>query len=96
MGPIPGRAYPWDGHTILAYRDSLKLFFRHAAETRHCCADELDFAALEVDTVRSFLEWLSTERKNAARTRNHRLAAIKSFARYVASVAPEHIRSHFV
>jgi integrase/recombinase XerD len=41
--------------------------------------------------VRSFLVWLEKQRKCGARTRNHRLAAIKAFARYVASVAPEHL-----
>jgi len=48
-------------------------------------------AILDVDVVRSFLGWLEKERKCGARTRNHRLAVIKAFARYVASVAPEHL-----
>ncbi len=78
-------------NTVLAYRDGLKLFFCHAAERFECTADQLDFAALDVGVVRSFLVWLETQRKCGARTRNHRLAAIKSFARYVASVAPEHL-----
>lgn len=78
-------------HTVLAYRDSLKLFFRYAAQRVGCAADELDYATLEVDVVRSFLGWLETQRKCSARTRNHRLAAIKAFVRYVASVAPEHL-----
>jgi integrase/recombinase XerD len=78
-------------HTLLAYRDSLKLFLRHAAQRIGCAADELDFAVLEVDMVRSFLHGLEAQRKCSARTRNHRLAAIKTFVRYVASVAPEHL-----
>jgi integrase/recombinase XerD len=78
-------------HTILAYRDSIKLFLQHAADKLSRTADELDFSALDVDTVRSFLEWLHSERHCGARTRNHRLAALKAFTRYVASVAPEHL-----
>ena len=78
-------------HTILAYRDSLKLFLGYAADRIGCAVDELDYAALDVNVVRSFLEWLQTQRKCGARTRNHRLAAIKAFMRYVASVAPEHL-----
>ncbi len=78
-------------HTILAYRDSLKLFLRYVAERFGCAADELDYAALDSDVVRSFLDWLHTQRKCGARTRNHRLAAIKAFVRYMASVAPEHL-----
>jgi site-specific recombinase XerD len=78
-------------HTILAYRDSLKLFLCYAADRIGCAVDELDYAALDVNVVRSFLESLQTQRKCGARTRNHRLAAIKAFMRYVASVAPEHL-----
>ncbi len=78
-------------HTVLAYRDALKLFLSHAAEHLGCTADKLDYAALEVDMVRSFLGWLETHRQCGPRTRNQRLAAIKAFARYVASVAPEHL-----
>ena len=78
-------------NTVLAYRDALKLFLRHAAERMGCSVDQLDHAILDVDTVRSFLDWLEKKRKCGARTRNHRLAAIKAFARYVASVAPEHL-----
>jgi len=78
-------------HTVLAYRDTLKLFLHYAAECAGCSADRLDHAALDVAMVRSFLGWLENERKCGARTRNHRLAAIKAFVRYVASVAPEHL-----
>ena len=79
-------------HTVLAYRDALKLFLSHAAEHFGCTADQLDHAALDAELVRSFLGGLETQRKCGARTRNHRLAAIKSFACYVAAVAPEHLQ----
>lgn len=78
-------------NTVLAYRDSLKLFLYHTAERIGCTADQLDHTVLDSDFVRSFLEWLEVHRKCGARTRNHRLAAIKAFARYVASVAPENL-----
>jgi integrase/recombinase XerD len=78
-------------NTVLAYRDALKLFLFHVAQQRGCCADQLDTTILDVDTVRRFLVWLEQERNCCARTRNHRLAVLKAFARYVASVAPEHL-----
>ncbi len=78
-------------NTVLAYRDVFRLFLRHAAERMECAVDKLDHAILDADAVRSFLGWLEKERKCGARTRNQRLAAIKAFARYVASVAPEHL-----
>ena len=78
-------------HTVLAYRDALKLFLRHAARRLGSSPDALDDRALDVDVVRSFLAELETERGCGARTRNHRLAVLKAFARYVAAVAPEHL-----
>ena len=78
-------------HTVLAYRDSLKLFFRYAAQRAGCTADQLDYGVLDIEMVCSFLVWLEKQRQCGARTRNHRLATIKAFARYVASVAPEHL-----
>jgi len=78
-------------NTVLAYRDALKLFLRHAAEKSGCAADQLDHLILDVDVVLSFLESLEKERGCGARTRNHRLSVVKAFARYVASVAPEHL-----
>lgn len=78
-------------HTVLAYRDSLKLFFRYAAQRAGCTADQLDYGVFDTEVVCSFLLWLEKHRQCGARTRNHRLATIKAFARYVASVAPEHL-----
>ena len=78
-------------NTVLAYRDSLKLFLRHAAERSGCSADKLELAALDVEVVRSFLSWLDKQRGSSPRTRNQRLAAIKAFARYTASIAPEYL-----
>lgn len=78
-------------NTVLAYRDALKLFLAHAAKLRSRSPEQLDHAVLDVDLVRSFLKELHEQRQCGPRTRNQRLAAIKAFARFVASVAPEHL-----
>jgi integrase/recombinase XerD len=78
-------------NTIAAYRDAIKLFLQFASALNSRDPDRLDLEVLDVDVVRSFLAWLDQERRCGARTRNHRLAVLKSFARYVATVAPEHI-----
>ena len=78
-------------HTILAYRDALKLFLRHAANRLGGSIDQLDYTALDVEVIQSFLRALESQRQCSARTRNHRLAVLKSFARYIAAVAPEHL-----
>lgn len=76
-------------HTVLAYRDALKLFLRYSSSACGCSPDELEHSVFDPNVVRSFLGWLERERRCGPRTRNHRLAALKAFARYVAAVAPE-------
>jgi integrase/recombinase XerD len=78
-------------NTIKTYRDCIKLYLRHASELNGCAPDELDHDVLDVKVVRSFLGWLERERSCGPNTRNLRLATLKSLARYVASVAPEHL-----
>ena len=51
---------------------------------------ELDFADLGAPTVSGFLDHLEHERRNTARTRNLRLAAIHSLFVYAAPQHPEH------
>jgi site-specific recombinase XerD len=78
-------------NTILAYRDAFKLFLQHAADKHGVTIDRLDHSILELDTIRSYLEWLEGARGSSPRSRNQRLTAIKTFARYLASIAPEHL-----
>lgn len=78
-------------NTVLAYRDALKLFFQHASTHLRRSPEQLDHDALDVAIVRAFLEHLERKRGCSPRTRNHRLAAIKALARYIALAAPEHM-----
>ncbi len=77
-------------HTIAAYRDTIRLLLRFAAQHRGREPSMLDIADLDADTVAEFLEHLQTARGNSARTRNARLAAIHSLYRYAALRHPEH------
>ncbi|MGO9892395.1 MAG: tyrosine-type recombinase/integrase [Solirubrobacteraceae bacterium] len=77
-------------HTIAAYRDTIRLLLRFAAQRRGREPSMLDIADLDADTVAEFLEHLQTARGNSARTRNARLAAIHSLYRYAALRHPEH------
>ena len=78
-------------NTVLVYRDCFKLFLSYAAEHSGVAVDQLDHTVLDVGKILSFLDWLQKKRKSASRTRNLRLAALKAFARYLGSVAPEHL-----
>jgi integrase/recombinase XerD len=77
-------------NTIAAYRDTWRLVLRfvHARTGKEPC--QLDVADLDASVIGAFLEYLETERRNSVRTRNARLAAIRSFFRYAALRHPEH------
>jgi len=80
-------------HTIAAYRDSIRLLLRHAADRTHKQPCQLDIADLDAPLVASFLEYVERDRHNTVRTRNNRLAAIHSLFRYAALRHPEHAAS---
>ena len=76
-------------HTAKAYRDAIKLLLRFAAAACHRPMAALQFEDLTPDLILRFLTDLETTRRNTARTRNARLAAIHSFYRYVLDGHPE-------
>ena len=75
-------------HTILAYRDTLKLLLRFAADHHRKSCVDLTVEDISAETVRLFLVHLEKIRGNGIRTRNTRLAAIHSFFRYLAYWEP--------
>jgi site-specific recombinase XerD len=79
------------GHTIAAYRDTLKLLLVFAARQTGKTPSELDVADLDAPLIGAFLHHLQVERGNSARTRNARLAAIHSLFRFAALHHPEHV-----
>ena len=79
------------GHTLLSYRDSLKLLLRFVAQEKHTAVADLRTETLGVAEIIAFLDHLETTRKNGVGTRNIRLSAIHSFFRYVATLYPEHL-----
>ena len=78
-------------HTVLSYRDSLKLFLQFLAVRHSRPATALDFSDLAPEHLLAFLGHLETHRGNCAATRNVRLAAVHAFAHYVAGRHPEHL-----
>jgi integrase/recombinase XerD len=77
-------------HTIAAYRDTLRLLLSFTAERRGIEPSKLDVDDLDAQVIGSFLDHLEHQRGNSARTRNARLAAIRSLFRYAALRHPEH------
>ena len=76
--------------TIGSYRDTWRLFLGYALEKTGTAPASLDIAAIDAGLVSGFLAHLEAGRGNTARTRNARLAAIRSFFKFAALRHPEH------
>ena len=75
---------------MAAYRDAWRLILRYAHDRTGKQPCQLDLADLDAPFVAGFLDHLEQDRGNSIRTRNARLAAIRSFFRYAALCHPEH------
>ena len=78
-------------HTIVSYRDTFRLLIRYASRELDKPPSALALEDFDTALVGAFLTHLEVERGNHARTRNARLAAIRSFFRHVALHEPQHI-----
>lgn len=76
------------GHTVMAYRDTLKMLLCFAAKFLGRTVDHLSFEHLSTEVILEFLNHLENARRNTVRSRNARLAAIHSFFRYVLGREP--------
>jgi site-specific recombinase XerD len=77
-------------HTIAAYRDTLRMLLAFAAQHTTRQPSLLEIDDLDAPLIGAFLDHLEHERGNAVRTRNTRLAAIRSLFKYAALKHPEH------
>jgi len=80
-------------HTIRSYRDALVLLLQFLAREAKRPIEALDIADINPDRVARFLKSLESERGNGIATRNARLAAIHTFARFLVTEHPEHLDS---
>jgi len=77
-------------HTVAAYRDTFRLLLSFVTERLKIEPSKLEVDHLDAPLVADFLDHLEHERRNSVRTRNARLAAIRSLFRYAAFRHPEH------
>lgn len=75
-------------NTIAGYRDTFRLLLGFASKRRGQPPTKLKVDDLDADLVGDFLAHIEAERGNSARSRNTRLAAIRSFFRFVAMNEP--------
>jgi integrase/recombinase XerD len=75
--------------SVRSYRDTLKLFLVHVAALCQRPVTRLTLSDLAFDRVLDFLRTIEEKRGNQPRTRNQRLAALRTFYRYLAVHHPE-------
>ena len=76
-------------HTIRVYRDTFKLFLPYAANYHNIKISALQIVHLSVEVILDFLDSLEKKRQNSAKTRNSRLAALKSLAKMICFMYPD-------
>jgi site-specific recombinase XerD len=76
-------------HTIAAYRDTFRLLLSYAQQATGTPPWKLELRQLDAQLITGFLQHLQYQRRNSARTRNARLAAIRALYRYASLHAPE-------
>jgi site-specific recombinase XerD len=76
-------------NTIASYSDVIRLLIGFACERLATEPEKLQIGHLDRELVLAFLDHLERDRGNAAATRNQRLAAIKTFYRFLARSMPE-------
>jgi site-specific recombinase XerD len=76
-------------NTIKTYRDAFTLFLPFAANYLSIKIESLRVEHLSTSLILDFLDNLESQRHNTARSRNHRLAVLKSLAKMIRFMYPE-------
>lgn len=76
-------------NTIFSYRDTFTKLLSYMKEERGISPDKVSFSDLQYDTITNFLSYLENDLGCSISTRNQRLAALKSFFRYVEVERPD-------
>jgi integrase/recombinase XerD len=70
-------------HTQIGYRNTFRLLLQFLGKQHRRPVDQLSLGALTPEAILAFLDHLERSRGNSIRTRNLRLAAIRTFVRFV-------------
>lgn len=66
-------------NTIRSYRQALNLFVKFLREVKGYTVTKIQFSVISRETLLEFLNWIETERKCSASTRNQRLMVLRTF-----------------
>jgi integrase/recombinase XerD len=75
--------------TLATYRDAFRLLLQFIRETKGVEPVALGVADFDAPTILAFLDHIEQKRGNSVRSRNARLAAIRSFFRFIQMREPE-------
>lgn len=78
-------------NTLKSYRDTFRLLIKHMHAENNISPDKLLITDISKERVISFLNGLQSNRGVSEATRNQRIAALQSFAKYLSLQAPEHV-----
>lgn len=78
-------------HTIASYRDTFKLFLIFCQEENAMRPESISIQDMTKELIVNYLNWLEEKRRCTISTRNHRLAVLHSFFRYVQKESPENL-----
>ena len=73
-------------HTILSYKTTFKLLLNYLIKEKEFKINQINFENVTKDIIREFLDYI--EENNSTKTRNQRLAVIKSFFKYIIREEP--------
>jgi site-specific recombinase XerD len=72
-------------NTIRSYKQIFRLLLEYIHAKHGLTPEKVEFRHLEKGMIEAWLGWLCTERGCSAKTRNHRLSALVTFARFAIS-----------
>ncbi len=72
-------------NTETSYRCSFNLFIQYMFDVKGIPSVTINFNMVDSSLIISFLDWIENDRKCSIGTRNYRLAAFKSFAKYASN-----------
>lgn len=76
--------------TVTSYRNTFRLLLGFVKDLTGKAPSALDWDDLGIEVISAFLDHLEDDRHNSARSRNTRLAGLRSLFRYAALRHPEH------
>lgn len=78
-------------NTALAYRDTFSLLLEYMEKVCKSSPDKLTIAMLDVPAVVGFLSWLESDRGYTVSSRNHRLAIVRAFFKFLQFENPKYL-----